>query len=121
MFPGSPYNPHQYPEHNSLGINHSAGQLPYQRPASAAPSWLSAYTHAPSEHPSVSSEGTHTWMYQQPRPYLNAVSEIDGTEASRPMSELAGSAPQSPPIMAYKSGYEKVSTDADEHDVREKK
>lgn len=123
LFPGSPYNPNQYADHNSLGIANSPGHAPYQRPASAAPSWLSGHTHTPSEHPSVSSDGTHAWMYQQPRPYLNPVSEIDGTETSRPMSELAGSAPmaQGPPITAYKSGYEKVATDVDDHEAREKK
>lgn len=113
--------PHQYMEHNSLGISHSPGQVPYQRPPSAAPSWLSGHTHTPSEHPSISSEGTQAWMHQPSRQYLNPVSEIDGTEASRPMSELAGSAPQSPPITAYKSGYEKVATDIDEHELRGKK
>lgn len=120
LFPGSPYNQNQYAEHNSLGIAGSPGH-PYQRPASAAPSWLSGHTHTPSDHPSVSSDGTHIWMYQQSRPYLNPVSEIDGTEASRPMSELAGSAPQGLPITAYKSGYKKVATDVDDHEVREKK
>lgn len=121
VFPGSPYNPNQYAEQNSLGIAGSPSHAPYQRPASTAPSWLSGHTHTPSEHPSVSSDGTHTWMYQQPRPYLNPVSEIDGTETSRPMSELAGSAPQGTPITAYKSGYKKVATDVDDHEVREKK
>lgn len=121
MFPGSPYNPNQYVEHNSLGVGNSSGQVPYHRPASAAPSWLSGHTHTPSEHPSVSSDGSHTWMYQPPRPYLNPVSEIDGTETSRPMSELAGSAPQGPPIVEYKSGYEKVATDVDDQDVRQKR
>ena len=56
-----------------------------------------------------------------PKPYLNPVSEIDGTETIRPMSELAGSAPQSPPITGYKSGYEKVATDVDDQEVRAKK
>lgn len=121
IFPGSPYNTNQYAQQNSLGIGNSPGQGPYQRPASAAPSWLSGHTHTPSEHPSVSSDGTHTWMYQPPRPYLNPVSEIDGTETSRPMSELAGSAPHGPPIAGYKSGYEKVATDVDDHQLREKK
>ncbi|KAL1854467.1 hypothetical protein Daus18300_011388 [Diaporthe australafricana] len=121
VFPGSPYNPHHHMGHNSLGISHAPGQVPYQRPPSAAPSWLSGHTQTPSEHPSVSSIGTQPWMYQPSQQYLNPVSEIDGTEASRPMSELAGSAPQSPPITAYKSGYEKVATDGDEHEWRGKK
>lgn len=121
LFPGSPYNPNQYAEHSSHGMGHSSGHTPYQRPASAAPSWLSGHTHTPSEHPSVSSDGHHTWMYQPPRPYLNPVSEIDGTETTRPMSELAGSAAQDHPATGYKSGYEKVATDVDDHDVREKK
>ncbi|KAI3393010.1 hypothetical protein diail_4889 [Diaporthe ilicicola] len=121
IFPGSPYNPDKFTEHNSLGISHSPGHAPYQRPASAAPSWMSGHTHTPSEHPSVSSEGTQAWMYQPSRQYLNPVSEIDGMETTRPMSELAGSAPQSPPLTAYKSGYGKVATDVEDREVPDKR
>lgn len=59
-------------------------------------------------------------MEQTSKPYLNPVSEIDGTETTRPMSELDGSAPHSPPLKIYKSGYKKVATDVDDQEVREK-
>lgn len=63
-------------------------------------------------------------MEQTSKPYLNPVSEIDGTETTRPMSELdGGSVPHSPPhslpLKIYKSGYKKVATDVEDQEIRE--
>lgn len=121
MFPGSPYNPHQHGEHNAFGIHNSPGQVPYQRPVSTAPTWVSGHTHTLSEHPSVSSLGTHTWMEQASKPNLYPVSEMDATEITRPMSELAGSGPLSSPTTAYRSGYEKVATVGEDEENQEKR
>lgn len=121
VFPGSPYSPHQQAEHNAFGISNSPGQVPYQRPVSTTPTWVSGHTRTLSEHPSVSSLGMHTWMEQTSKPYLNPVSEMDATEIARPMSELAGSGPLSSPTTAYNSGYEKVATVGEEEEHREKR
>lgn len=60
-------------------------------------------------------------MEQTSKPYLNPVSEIDGTETTRPVSELdGGPVPHSPPLKIYKSGYKKVATDVDDLENREK-
>ncbi|KAG8161252.1 hypothetical protein KVR01_009516 [Diaporthe batatas] len=120
-FPVSPYSPQHHPEHNAFGISNSPGQVPYERPVSTAPTWVSGHTHTLSDYPSISSLGTHTWMEQTPKPNLYPVSEMDATEITRPMSELAGSGPLASPTTAYKSGYEKVATIGEDEESPEKR